>query len=236
MNLYPTPEEFLTANPRRRVPEWDFGDRWLDSGVRHRISWLPSTREVIVTAVDSDPGPIEVLGTVDDPEHLRALIRRTDGRYPLPWARERIRNARRDPAGIAAAIAEADDAEALAETARRAIDRARYAVVAVRDLPDPDRELGLVARPCACRDCMAGDWTAVAEVAVALFELGFDPLEVGAIRRAAARILPVAEQEMVTAMFSRPIALYRSGEYGNGRHRAHALRRSDAERCVIVRR
>jgi hypothetical protein len=234
MTTYRCWDEFYAADPSRRVPVWDFGNNWNEDGARFLICWVPSTRETIATPAWEPNGTVEVLGVVDDPELVHALLLGPETVRSLSWARAVIGAAPTDPLVAAEAIAGTEAWHAARADAEGRARRELYRVVRVEDLPDPDRELGLAARPCGCRDCMAGAWEAVAEAAVALLEGGMDPLNLEEVSRAAGVMLSdVRDRKLLVDLFRSPIEL-RPGGYVNGRHRAHALRRAGVARCVVV--
>jgi hypothetical protein len=230
-DAYPSFDQFLAGDARRRAPAWDFGI-WDEGGRPWRISWSPATHEVFATPRDGD-GHVALLGTIIDPDFLAALLY-----YPkelsLAWATRRIEAAPTDPEGVAAVIERADQVRRAAIDARDQQRRRGFVVLLVEALPDTDAALGLAPgpAPCSCRECSAGDWRAISRAAVQLLAQ-MDPLGIEEIRSAVAGLaLSREEREFVVGLFRKPIELWPGG-YNNGRHRAHALRRAGAEKCVV---
>ena len=234
-HTYPSYDAFVADRPGRRAPVYDVGSDFACAcGPAARISWVPPTAEVVATLTGQGDGPVEVLGTVPDFELVRALLLCPDRQRSLAWARQRIRQAPHDPAGAAAVITSVDEAW---RNLARDMDRARRAAFRPLDLwllPDPDPLLGRSARPCECRDCHRADWSQVARASLDILRGGIDPLDVEAVRRAARRLLPGdAERDCLIDLFRSPIE-GAGRDYRNGRHRVHAMLRSEVRHCAGI--
>jgi hypothetical protein len=108
-------------------------------------------------------------------------------------------------------------------------ERAAFRVVSIATLPEPDVEL-------AGWHGAKVDWRSVAEVTVAIFEAGVDPLDRDDVeRRVAGSQLDRDERIWAIQMFAGdPVAFYReSRRWSGGRHRALAMRSAGATRCLV---